>query len=245
MKTILIMKKIIFFLAFCCLAYYSKAQKTRPDFPDTTAVPNILTEKSYWGFTFNSSWTSMGGGNQVEAFFFKPSVGGGFVYQNYLKKNGSIGIGVGLNFQQRGAGIYFKDLDPEDNSDSTHRYRYRFNTYELPITLLLRSKKCVGKGEGVKLSAQFGLIPSFTTKARRIYVSSPDGFDNVENQINNFQQFNLLAHASAGVDINANSTIFQLHWQVQYGLNNIYKNDFAAFSGRHFLFGLRLTTIFR
>ncbi|TAE67955.1 MAG: hypothetical protein EAZ85_14600 [Bacteroidetes bacterium] len=226
------------------------AQDTKFTFPDTTKnnSKSILFQKQYWGFSFNSSWTSIGnlfGGKQVEPFFFKPSVGGGFAYKKYINDATNIGFGISLNYQQRGAGIYYPDDNDMSNIDSTTRWRFRFHTFELPINLLLRSKKCVGKSESVRWSAEIGLIPSYTHLARRVYISAEDGFHTLINETNNFQQFNVLGNLSAGIDIDAGEkTMFQVHFQTQLGLNNAYRNDFSQFQGRHILFGVKISALF-
>lgn len=247
------MKKI-FILHIVIFIFYANgllAQNTSFTFPDTTqkASENILFQKKYWGFSFNSSWTSIGnlfGGNQVEPFFFKPSVGGGFVYQKYFTEKTNLGIGLGFQYQQRGAGIYFNDDNDNSNIDSTTRWRYRFHTFEIPINLLWRSKKCVGKGEGVRWSGQLGVIPSYSRLVRRVYISAEDGFHTLINETSNFQQFNLIGNASFGVDISSgDNTVFQVHFQTQMAINNAYRNDYSQFSGRHLLFGVKISALFR
>ncbi len=246
----MIMKKniLIYSLFFIFCANILNAQDIKIPIPDTAKVETkILFQKQYWGFSFNSSWTSIGnilGGNQVEPFFFKPSIGGGFCYKKYFNDNTNIGLGINLNYQQRGAGIYYKDDNDPTNIDSTTRYRYRFHTFELPINVLLRSKKCIGKGQGVRWSGEIGLIPSYTHLARRVYASVEDGLNNLVNQTNNFQRLNVLGNLSAGVDIDAGSTIFQVHFQTQLGMNNVYRNDFGQFTGKHILFGVKISALF-
>jgi hypothetical protein len=151
-----------------------------------------------------------------------------------------------LQYQQRGAGIYYFDDNNQNNIDSTNRWRYRFHNFELPINFLWRSKKTIGKGEGVRWSGQLGFIPSYTHLARRVYISSEDGKHVLINETNNFQKFNLLGNLSFGVDIaSGTNTIFQVHFQTQVGINNAYKNDYSQFSGRHLLFGLKISALFR
>lgn len=245
------MKKIFFIniILFIFCNNYLLAQNTKFAFPDTTNTSkNILFQKQYWGFSFNSSWTSLGnlfGGNQSEPFFFKPSIGGGFVYQKYFTQKTNIGIGIGFQYQQRGAGIYYNDDNDQTNIDSTTRFRYRFHTFEVPINLLWRSEKCIGKGEGARWSAEIGLIPSYTHLARRVYASVEDGNNLLINETANFQQFNVLGNFGAGVDINAGEdVVFRIHLHSQIGINNVYKNDFAQFTGRHILFGIKISALF-
>ncbi len=222
----------------------AKPQNKRPDMPDTTTYnKNVLDKKTYWGVVFNSTWASIDFFNdQPKTYFFKPSLGGGVVYQNYFNKKRNIGFETGLIIQQRGAGIRTYDDQSPDNIDSSNRWRFRVYNLEIPLKIIYRSN-FLGKGQGVKFSAAGGITPAYTLYASRVYISAEDGFHDYTNETANFSRLGVIGHVSAGIDIAAGeSAVFQLQFLYQLGINNAYSSSgaYSSFSGRHSLFGLRL-----
>ena len=246
------MKYILFFLVFFNIGKIfaqNIPQNKRPLMPNDTAfvgdTTHILEKKSYWGFSFNSSWTSLGFKNQPEGYFFKPSLGGGLVYQYYFTKKRNIGFETGLTYQQRGAGISYNDQNSTD-IDSSTRWRFRLATVEIPLKIIYRSNFLMHR-KSTKFTLSAGILPSYTFLARRIYISAEDGLHTFINEDNNFQKLNFLAHVSAGVDIAAGEDcVLQLQLQGQLSINNAYKSsgNYGSFSGNNSLVGLRLGFLF-
>jgi hypothetical protein len=240
MKIILL--KILFLVCFLPSLF---AQKTKYELPtkpilDTTPLPNILDKRQYIGFEYNNSWTSLSFGKQAEPYFFKPSLGGHIVYNRFLSKN--VGIGIGIGYQQRGAGIFYND----ETGDSTTRFRLRFNQWEVPLNLIWRSNKCIGKGEGVKWSGSLGIIPSYNFSTIRIYLDLTGSGSHVrDDQSHNFRRFDALVSGSFGVDIAvANHSVLRVQAYGNVGALNIYRNDLASFTGHNTLFGIKLGFLF-
>ncbi len=206
---------------------------------DTLPEANILDKKQYFGFEYNNSWTSVSFGNHIEPYFFKPSLGGHLVYNRFFSKN--FGFAIGLGFQQRGAGIYYLD----ETGDSTTRFRLRFNHWEMPLNLVWRSNY-VGKGQGVKWTGSIGLIPSYNFWTTRIYLDlTGSGNHTRENLSDSFRRFDALVSASFGVDIAmATYTILRVQAYGNVGLVHVYKNNFADFSGKNTLFGVKVGFLF-
>ena len=244
------MKYMIFFLLLLSAGKsfsQNMPQNERPSIFDSTTVDttHILEKKSYWGFSFNNSWTSIGSKNQFESYFFKPSVGGGFAYQYYFTKKRNIGFETGITLQQRGAGIKYNDIQPDD-IDSTNRWRVRLTTLEIPLKVIYRSNFLMHK-KGTKLTFSAGIIPSYTYLANRTYISAEDGFHTVIDEKDDFQKLNFLAHTSVGVDIMAGiDCVLQVQLQGQLGMNNAYASSgkYGSFSGNNSLLGLRLGFLF-
>lgn len=236
MKTIFIKILLLLFVFHNTFAQTpTKYELPKKPVLDTMPEANILDKKQYFGFEYNNSWTSLSFGNQVEPFFFKPSLGGHLVYNRFITQ--TIGFGIGLGYQQRGAGIFFND----DNGDSTTRFRLRFNTIELPLNLLWRSKK----GENSKWSGSVGIISNYNFEANRVYVDTGGGQHVRDNQSDNFYRFDALLSASFGVDIAmASYTVLRVQAYGNVGFLNTYRNSLSQFSGHNTLFGVKLGFLF-
>jgi hypothetical protein len=240
--------KFLFLMILFCNVFFifntkTFAQKyelpTKPTL-DTAQMPNILDKKQYFGFEYNNSWTSINFGSHAEPYFFKPSLGGHFVYNRFLTKN--IGFGIGLGFQQRGAGIFY----PDETGDSTTRFRLRFNHWEMPLNLIWRSNKCIGKGQGVKWSGSIGVIPSYNFWTTRIYLDlTGSGNHTRDNQSNDFSRFDALVSGTFGVDIAvATYSVLRIQGYGNVGLLKVYRNDLANFTGNNTLFGIKIGFLF-
>lgn len=233
------MKKltIILFLSLCAIS--AKAQ-----FADTTLTQSIFDNKFYWGFTFNNSWTNVLGKN--EPYFIKPSLGGGFKMDYYFAKN--IGITAGFTYQQRGAGIKSPESDPDElgNPDSTNRLRLRFNSFEIPLALIFRSKNPVGKGQGVRWTGGIGLTPQWVFRSTRIFFSVEDGFHIIDQVNKDYAQFKASVDGNFGIYINAgNSAIFQTDLLLSYGLVDVNRTTrFGTSKGNDLLIGLRISFLY-
>lgn len=211
------------------------------------AFPSIFDHRFYWGVTFNNSWTGISG--QFEPYFAKPSLGGGFKTDYYFSKAKNIGLTTGFTFQQRGVGIKTYDLNPSQvgDVDSTHRLRLRFNSFEIPIALIFRSKKPIGSGEVVRFVGGIGLTPQWVFRSTRIFLSIEDGFHNIVHVTKDYAQLKASLDGSFGMYFNAgNSALLQADLIASYGLVNDLKNKnfFGNSKGHDYQIGIRITFLY-
>jgi hypothetical protein len=212
---------------------------------DTSRNETLFDKKFYWGITFNNSWSKVTG--NVEPYFTKPSLGGGFKFDYYFTHN--VGISWGLNFQQRGSGIKTPDnVATTGDGDSTNRLRLRFNSLDLPIALVFRGKSGAFKNPDIKFTGGLGITPQYNFRTTRFFASVEDGFHNFDDNSDHYYRFGLSVDANFGLAINAsNSAIFQPEIIVGYGLNNIHRGSGLfpeGTTGHNFLLGIRLSFMF-
>lgn len=235
------MKKIIYIVIMLCSVAKLQAQlfDTIPEMN-----PEYFQKKLRWGMAFNQSFSSILGSNQPFDYFIKPSLGGGLELEYYFSKN--LGIGTGLLFQQRGAGIYNPDVAKEvGDPDSTHRQRLRFNCIDLPIRLCFRLDKGLTKGN--RWSGSLGVIPRYSFKTNSVFHSIEDGFHVIEDWGTDFNSLDLEISSSFGLSINAgDAALLHVHLYANYGFLNTYSNSgkYSTQVGNHLLFGLRLSALF-
>ncbi|MDX2303240.1 MAG: hypothetical protein NW226_10590 [Microscillaceae bacterium] len=236
------MKKIQIILFLCLCTWVAQAQVK-----DSTAISSIYDQNFYWGLTFNNSWTDVLG--DIEPYFMKPSLGGGFKTDYYFTKSKNIGFSAGFTYQQRGAGIKTFDVAPEalGDPDSTNRLRLRFNSFEIPLAFIFRSKNPVGKGQGVRWTGGVGITPQWVFRTTRIFFSVEDGFHIINYVTKDYAQIKASVDANFGVYINAgNSAVFQTDLLVSYGLTNILNNDalFGNEKSKDLMVGIRLSFLY-
>lgn len=228
-------------ILFCLLCFLNIQAQNKDSFPEIN--PEFFTKKFRMGIAFNQSWSTIVGSNHPFDYFIKPSIGGGIEAEYKFSKN--IGIGAGLLFQQRGAGIYTSDIVKEvGDPDSTHRHRFRYNCIDLPIRLIFKSNK--GLTNGNRWSGSVGVIPMYSFKTNSIFHSIEDGFHQIEDWGDNFKKFDLSTNLSFGLDINAgDASVLQVHLYCSYGLFNTYNNTalYGNAKGNHLLFGIKATAL--
>ncbi len=214
----------------------SKIEELRAD---TLPKPSVLDQKIFWGFVFLNGWSSV---SENESYFFKPSLGGGIRVDYYFAK--SLGLSVGLNYQQRGTGVKTTDYDNSlGNADSTHRLRLRFNSLEVPISLLFKSPKGLFGGKGVRFLAGAGLTPQMNFQTTRFFNSAEDGFHDISDVSANYYTFDTSLDINAGFLISAGEkTAFLTDVFMQFGTQNVYKT--ANLSGKNRYWGLRIAFLF-
>lgn len=220
-------------------------------------LKNAFDKKFRWGISYNQYWSTITGEAQA-SYFIKPSIGFNFRAEYYF--NSFLGVGIGLGYQQRGAGINHTDVTggayahpwifvdtPQGyrsgNIDSTHLERLRFNTIEVPITLLLRTPKDFLQ-QGMRLSAAVGPTLLHTISVNQTYQSVIDG-DHPYNWVtDNYITDQLGFQASIGFDIDSGggNSLFQVHFVYTESLSNIYAKGQA--DGRHATGGIRLAWLF-
>jgi hypothetical protein len=206
--------------------------------PFANLIGQEKNKKFFWGASFYQNFSNIKNDDSVK-YFRKPSVGIGLCAEYHFTKN--IGINVGVNFMQRGAGIILPDSDKSvGNPDSTYRLRLRFNTIDLPINVfykipLTNTNKLIHLGIGV--------APVYNFKTTRIFHSVEDGFHTIEDKTNNYYKTDIEFQASLGMDfIVSKQTTFQLHLIGSSGRKNIYVNDLN--NGKSNFFGLKLTCLY-
>lgn len=213
---------------------------------------NPFEKKFRFGASWNQYWGIIKGDDLPEEYFAKPCMG--FNLRTEYYPLSFIGIGVGAGIQMRGAGIINEDktgggpfthpwepnYDPSD-PDSTYRERLRFNTFEIPITLLLRTPKEVIKG--VRLSVAAGIVFVNNYYAVKVFLKPEDGFHERQNVEGEYIKNDLGYQFSAGADIHASeSCILQIHLVYTKGTKNVYTDE--SFDGRIQTFGFRVAWLY-
>lgn len=209
---------------------------------------DVLAKKFRWGVSHNIYWTSIKGDNLPDKYIFKPSLGFNLRAEYYF--NSFLGVGAGLGYQQRGAAVVNPDYSggafshpwvyPLGDPDSTYREKLRFNTVEVPVTILLRTPKDVIKG--VRLSAAAGVILIHMSRVNNPFLDVEGGLHSVNFVTPDYLQNDLGYQFSAGAEINAGSTVLQVHWVVSRGGKNIYAAGQG--DGRQVATGLRVSWLF-
>ncbi len=190
---------------------------------------NTFEKKFRVGISLNQYWGNIKGSNLDKTYFGKPCIG--FNLRAEFYPISFIGIGAGVGLQQRGAGIINPDISggsfthpwqlPQGNPDSTYRERLRFNTWEVPITILVRTPMDIFKG--VRLSAAAGMSYVHTSKVNDAFLSVEDGF-HVDNFVKKDYLANDMAYQlSLGTDISAGTgNLLQVHFVFTKGTKNVY-----------------------
>lgn len=190
------------------------------------------------GFAFNNSWTTFTDIKDVEVFT-KPSLGFHVKAEYLFIKNIALTAGVGI--QQRGAGIYNNDTNPND-PDMTYRQRFRTANYSFPIQILFRPNFYIF--DQTKLNLGIGIVPSYMYKATNITHSVEDGFHTKIDNLDDYNKFDMPFRLSAGFDFNAaNSCLLRLEFNYDIGRNDLYLQN-GSYSGKNKLIGLEINCMF-
>lgn len=207
--------------------------------PALAPKTETLQKKVQLGFSINSFWGTIVTPDKTIPYFTKPCLGAGLTANYYFLKN--VGINVGLQLQQRGAGIITPDFqDGLGNPDSTYRARLRFTTIDLPIQLIGRSKPLF---PGVRLSGAAGIVSSWTINANSVFLSVEDGFHIKKEVSSQYFKRDLGWQLSAGTDISTGgSNVLQLHFFLSQGTAQVLRTSTSPSTNR--LSGIRLTFLF-
>lgn len=239
--------KVIFTLILAAASLAATAQfkgdstwKNRGKEPQ---VELFRSKKFYWGITFSQNFSQIKYDSDTITYFRKPSLAGGMRFEYYPIE--FLGISVGFNYAQRGAGIKVRD-DVKDlgDPDSTNRTRLRFNTLDFPIQLVFRSPFIT---ERWRLHAGIGIAPVINFKTNRVFHSVEDGFHLEENQSGLYFKSDFDINFSLGVNIDVTgAAILQVHLVGGMGTANIYNSaaTFGNATGKNNYFGLRLAALF-
>lgn len=206
--------------------------------------PTFFDKKIRVGGIFTQSWSTIIGSNLPHSYFAKPSLGGIATLQYYFKK--TIGVSVGLGYQQRGGGLRNSDFTTGlDDPDSTYLQRLRMHCIDLPLMLHWRSARPAVAG--MRWTAGAGVIPSYMFRTARITHDVGDGSHFRESWNKDFAKFDIALTAEGGIDINASDAcLFQARLWGGYGLLNPYKNDalFGSAKGNNLVLGLKIGFMF-
>ena len=256
------MKKIIQLSSFLILLLLSQEvfsqQNVKQKIMGEGTLKVALDKKFHWGISYQQYWSTITGEQVKSTYFIKPSIGFNLRAEYYF--NSFIGVGVGVGFQQRGAGINNGDVTggafskpwifvdtPEGarsgDPDSTHLERLRFSTIEFPVTLLLRTPKDFLQ-QGMRLSGAVGPTFIHTSRVNQTYQSIVDGFHPYNWVTDNYVRNQLGLQASVGLDIDSGggTSVFQVHFVYTQTLSNVYAKGQA--DGRLATFGVRFGWLF-
>lgn len=217
-----------------------------------------FAKKFRWGVSYHQYWSTITGETQ-SSYFTKPSIGFNFRGEYYF--NSFLGLGLGIGYQQRGAGVYNTDVTGgayahpwnfvntptgyrSGDPDSTHLERLRFNTIEVPLTLLLRTPKDVLQS-GMRISGAVGPTLIHTISVNQTLQSIIDGFHPYNWVTDNYIRNDIGIQASIGADIDSGGggkSIFQIHFVYTQGFKNIYA--VGQGTGHQMTFGIRLGWLF-
>ncbi len=252
------MKRKVIICTLLLLTGWSGAALAQPALKEKILAAGELKsafdKKFHWGVNMNIYWTTIEGPMVEKSYFLKPSLGGMVRAEYYF--NSFLGIGLGVGYQQRGAGIYNQDnsggafahpwitndFGVIGDPDSTHLERLRFNTFEFPLTLLLRTPKDVF--EGMRLSAAVGPTLIHTASVNLTFQSVIDGFHPYNWITDNYIRNDLGLQASIGADIDSGGgkSMFQVHFVYTTGSGNVYAKGQGE--GRQVSYGIRLSWLF-
>ncbi len=208
----------------------------------------MFEKKFRWGLSWNQYWATIKGDNLPREYFAKPCIGGNLRAEYYFLP--FMGVGVGAGIQQRGAGIINIDnygtpfthpWEPNYDPDSTYRERLRITTFEVPVTLLLRTPKDIIKG--VRLSGAIGLVWINNNDVVDFFNKPEDGFHTSTDVTNDYIASDLGYQMSLGTDIiAAESCILQFHLVYSKGTKNVYKT--GPGDGQVETYGFRVAWLF-
>ncbi len=255
------MKKTIYLAVFLSLSFLSREglsqQKVKERILEESVLKNANDKNFHWGISYQQYWSTITGETQ-SSYFIKPSIGFNLRAEYYF--NSFIGVGLGIGFQQRGAGINHQDVTggafahpwifvntPDGyrsgNPDSTHLDRLRFSTIEFPLTLLLRTPKDFLQ-QGMRLSGAVGPTLIHTSRVNQTYQSIVDGFHPYNWVTDNYVRNQFGVQASLGFDIDSGggTSVFQVHLVYTQTLTNVYAKGQA--DGRLATYGIRFAWLF-
>lgn len=224
------MKIISITLAITCLVSLGNLRaQSSEEITAQTKISDPFSKKLRVGLSGNQYWGSIRGDDLLREYFAKPCVGFNLLVQYYPVS--FFGVSLGAGIQQRGAGIINPDNSggsfthpweyPQFNGDSTFRQRLRFTTYEVPLTLLLRTPKDIVKG--VRPSGAAGIVYVKTKKVSDFFMSVEDGYHTDIPVTNDYLAQDLAYQLSVGADIDAGGAgIMQVHFVYTKGTRNVY-----------------------
>lgn len=231
-------KKIVISIVILMISVAAQSQHFVA--PKESEKSSAFDKKIVWGFTFTQSWSTISGSSLPKTYFAKPSVGL-LASVEYFPKS-FVGVSAGFGFMQRGAGV--QNVFTPGLADSTYRERLRFSTFELPVSIILRTPKDVIRG--MRLSASAGIVPVFMYAAYDTKVSIEPNISNLDNSKDVSDAYfknDLAFQFTAGPEIDmAGKQVIKIHFYYSQGTANVYT---AAQGQAHTQnIGLRLAWMF-
>ncbi|MBL7849010.1 MAG: outer membrane beta-barrel protein [Cyclobacteriaceae bacterium] len=215
---------------------------------------NQVKKTLRWGVAGNIMWSTIKGNDLPANYFVKPGLGISLRAEYYLLP--FLGVGAGVGYQQRGAGVINPDysggaashpwiVDKNGNQgdpDSTHLEKLRFNTLEMPLSLLFKTPHEVIRG--IRLSGSAGLIYIYNFESTDVMESIMDGIHKSRPVTGQYLRHDIGWQVSAGVDISSapNGNLFQIHLLYNEGLGNVFAAGQGT--GTQVCYGIRLTCFF-
>ncbi len=245
--------KKIFIIAAMAIVYLPALSQEKERILAEAEPKSTLDKKFRWGFSLNMYWSTITGNDLPKEYFIKPSLGVTFRAEYYFKPY--IGVGAGLGYQQRGAGIINPDnsggafshpwivnkYGTQGNPDSTHLEKLRFNTIEVPLSVLLKTPKDVF--EGWRITGSLGAIFIYNVKTNDRFESIVDGFHTDTDLTESFIRNDIGYQISLGpeIDVGEKSTC-QVHLVYSQGFKNVYTAGQG--DGRQITMGVRIAWLF-
>ncbi len=189
--------------------------------PKDDIKSSAFEKKFFWGFTYTQSWSTIKGSNLPSSYFGKASVGLQVSAEYYLLD--FLGVSVGAGYQQRGTGIINKNTGPVD---STYRERLRFNSFEIPLAVILRTPKDVIKG--LRFSGSLGIVPIINRNSMHAIPKSsvePNVYDlDVTKDVSaSYFKNDMALQLTAGPEIDmAGNQVIKVQFYYSQGTTNVY-----------------------
>lgn len=246
---------LIFFLSGLCYFSALGQKSLKEHILESGMLKDAFHKNFHWGFSMNMYWSSITGDQVSDSYFFKPSIGGMVRGEYYFSK--VLGAGLGVGFQQLGAGLkntdvtggayshpwITSDLGFVGNMDSTYLERLRFSTLQIPLTLHFRTPKDVLQ-QGMRLTGSVGALYIHNCRVNQTYQSVIDG-DHPYNWVtDNYVRNQWGYQITAGTDIDSGGggSMFQVHFVFTQSLSNVYAKGQG--DGRHTSYGVRISWMF-
>lgn len=243
------MKAICFIVLGCCiLGSTGGFAQDKETILAEADVADPFQKKFRWGISFGQQWGIIKGSDLPQNYFAKPCLGVNVREEYYFSS--FVGVSAGFGILQRGSGI--KNVDnyggafthpwevPQYDADSTYRERLRFNTWEIPVAILLRTPNIT---KGIRLTGSAGLSFYKVQWTKDIFLSVEDGYHRITDVSPDYLKSDIATQFSLGADIDAaNSCVFQVHLIYSRGLGNVYKS--GPGDGKLVNYGVRVSWLF-
>ncbi|MGC4022098.1 MAG: outer membrane beta-barrel protein [Cyclobacteriaceae bacterium] len=229
------MKKILLSSLFLTVVSHLWSQQFVA--PSATLKPSAFDKKLRWGISLTQSWSTITGNSS--SYFSKPSVGI-LASVEYFPLD-FLGVSAGIGYQQRGTGIKSNYTGPVD---STYRERLRFNTFEVPISVIIRTPKDIMKG--LRLSGSIGIVPIINRNSRDSKISVEPNIadlDETKDVSSSYFKNDVAFQFMAGPEIDmASSQIIKIQFYYSQGTTNVFSAGQGT--GHNQNIGLRLSWMF-
>ena len=232
-------KNILLLFALITVGFNLQAQFKAPT--SLTAKTRIFDRKVLLGVAFNTSWANYR--DCKDSSFYRPSLGGGLRAEFYIKPY--LGILIGAGIQQRGMGVYTRDLDNSlGNPDSTGRLRYRMTTFDFPVQLIYRHPKEILPNTRLSISAGVDFCKIYNVQ--RIWKSVEDGNNIYSDITKTYSSYDIPFRAGFGIDSEVgHGSLFRLQFYGEMSSKKLFTNPSTHIqSNQQILLGIDLSVLF-